>query len=136
MRFDFMVSHKNCPDGKASRWIVEKYCTQHNLPFPRMYWQSPAQDLTLEEIQEMAELGAGKPTYLLVTDKCFSMPLTFGLLKKHNIRVMILDHHKPSLRKVEQAALVEGKEWIIDECKCGATITWEFLFPNVPMPSY
>ncbi len=114
--FDLCVYHDECSDGLAAALAVKKSFDDHNI--------------SIEFIT--AQYGDSPP---IVKDKDviivdFSYPRDVLLEMKDEARsLFVIDHHKTA-----QEAL-EGLDFcIFNMNKSGAVLTWEFFYPDRPIP--
>jgi oligoribonuclease NrnB/cAMP/cGMP phosphodiesterase (DHH superfamily) len=109
-----IISHKSCMDGMASAWVCKKryptaevYFAQYGEPMPEI------------------------PYYSSVIMVDFSYPRE-QLEKLHNQvekRLIVLDHHKTAQKDLDGLPYAQ-----FDMNECGATLAWEYCFPDVERP--
>ena len=131
--FDYIVYHTRgktpCPDGIASAWVCNKY-----NPNAKLIGMTYGDDLpTLPS-------NCG----VICVDFSFTSMQLIELYKR-NIKVIIIDHHisafeeltKGQLSKIEQY-IDDKKEYFYryDINECGASLTWQTLFPDEVMPPF
>lgn len=111
-------------DGFASAMILNLFLksineAQNALFFPAQYKETP---LPEESLYEDADV------YILD----FSYPKeTLEKIKSKAKSIVVLDHHESAQRNLD------GLEYaIFDMEKSGATLTWQFFFPDKPVPEF
>ena len=135
----------NCPDGYAAAWVAFKkypdaevigweYQTQHPLSqeasmvglirllFSKLFKQTKNPQKTL--------IAPGDR--VIIVD--FSFPkevLDFWVAL--GVEVIVIDHHKTAQKMLEGFA---GGVLSFDMNKCGAMLTWEYFFPDKPVPVF
>lgn len=122
MNIDLVVYHKNCNDGFAAAFVVW-YWFKKNHPdklnqiefLPRGYEEGPLQ-VTGRNI--------------LVVDFSFPYKETMTLIE-NNKSFFVIDHHDTAREALEK---LDDKFKIFDMKECGASLTWNFFFPDTPLP--
>lgn len=103
-----------CLDGLFAAAVVSMVETEYKL-VPATYFQVP-------------ELPLKAGDMILLTDLTYDARVLNGWESK-GVKVKILDHHK------EAGEILSGRfDSIFDKTRSGALITWEFLFPDRPVP--
>jgi oligoribonuclease NrnB/cAMP/cGMP phosphodiesterase (DHH superfamily) len=110
-----------CPDGIVSAWVAQKYYDDAQL-FGCIY-QMPKEDLPPVEQGDR----------LIIVDFSFPQQIIKEWLNKAS-EIIVLDHHKTAMenRLGIGGKLVEK----FDMTKCGAILTWEYFFPDKPIPPF
>lgn len=121
--YDIIFYHKNCPDGIGSLWAAN-YKKRIPIHYPLPAGENP----TKIDIEEKS---------ILFVDICpndYFILENIGKVKK----MTILDHHKSSREMVEDIMKkkIPNLEIIFDMERSGATITWDYFFPNTPYPFF
>jgi oligoribonuclease NrnB/cAMP/cGMP phosphodiesterase (DHH superfamily) len=123
----YLVTHwisekAECPDGRAARFIAEKYCKENDIPY------------TL--IKGLHETPYLTPYfYPSKGDKVFLLDYHQKMINNDLIQmgkvtdVIVLDHHASTLN-----LSLENQINKVDVSKCGATLTWQYFYPNRPVP--
>lgn len=129
MTRQLVIYHGNCADGFSAAWC-----------FWRKY--GAGADYVAGVYQQAPPDVAGRDVYLV--DFSYKLSVVENMLKAAN-SVTLIDHHKTSiedLHPLHETAdferLVHGSEprfhWFCDLNRSGATLAWDFLFPNEPRP--
>jgi oligoribonuclease NrnB/cAMP/cGMP phosphodiesterase (DHH superfamily) len=111
-----------CPDGRASRFIAEKYCKENNIPYA-----------LIKGLHETPYLSPF--FYPSQGDKIFLLDYHQKMINNDLIQmgkvadVIVLDHHASTLN-----LSLENQINKVDTSKCGATLTWEYFYPDHPLP--
>lgn len=112
--FDFVIYHGNCNDGFTAAWIAHKHSPNAVfLPFQH------GDKVSFSRFQ-------GKR--VLIVDFSFPRKI-FEDFVAHNVEWLLLDHHKTA-----ESDLVGVKNCIFDQERCGASLTWDVLFPGQKPP--
>ena len=105
-----VLYHANCADGFGAAWAArKKYGACQCIPVNYAG--------TIPDVEGLD---------VLIVDFCFPEEV-MALLKKSAASLMVIDHHGT-------AKDVASKYGIFDNSKSGAVLTWEYLFPNTPLP--
>jgi oligoribonuclease NrnB/cAMP/cGMP phosphodiesterase (DHH superfamily) len=119
-----VIYHGNCADGFSAAWCFwRKY--RNGADYVAGVYQQDPPDV------------AGRDVYLV--DFSYKAPVVERMLTQAN-SVTLIDHHKTALDdlrplKVEQVGYgIETFGWFCDLERSGATLAWDFLFPNEPRP--
>jgi oligoribonuclease NrnB/cAMP/cGMP phosphodiesterase (DHH superfamily) len=121
--FDYIVFHKNCPDGIGGLWTAEHY-KKGAIYCPI----SPGEDPFLGNIDNKS---------ILFVDVC-PQP-TYVLNNVTKIRKLtILDHHKSSKELMEEILKHEfaNIEIVFNLKLSGAQIAWDYFFPSQNRPFF
>lgn len=113
------IYHDNCADGFASAWVVREALGEENVEFIAANYQQDPPDVTDREV--------------LIVDFSYKSDVMEAMAHVAK-RITVLDHHKTAQEDLEHLlahGTVLGK---FDMSKAGAGLTWEFMFPNKPMP--
>ena len=113
--FDFIVYHKNCPDGIGGLWAASQYCKTATH-----YEMSPGDNPVLEDIENKSILFVDicpQPKYVLQNVRKF----------KH---ITILDHHYSSKQLFEDIIKRNfcNVEIIFKQELSGAQLSWDYFF--------
>lgn len=106
--------HANCSDGFSSAWVAWKKFgdssvyvpVQHGTPFPLMPEDKEVYMVDIIPAEEVLK----------------------EIILKNKV-VIAIDHHATNQEKI---ALIPGAKF--DLTKSGAVLTWEYFFPNTPVP--
>jgi oligoribonuclease NrnB/cAMP/cGMP phosphodiesterase (DHH superfamily) len=112
-----VIYHGNCADGFSAAWCFwHKYGDECEY-LAGVYMQPPP-DVT------------GRAVYLV--DFSYKRAVVLAMLEQAD-HICLIDHHKTAL---EDLAGIESDKWstFTDLDRSGATLAWDFLFPNEPRP--
>lgn len=120
IQFDYVVYHQNCSDGISSAWVttlVNKNATLVSC------FAGKDPDIPTENLYEKTVLF------------CDISPIPEYLtkLQEQNAKVVVIDHHNDAVAKIEHNTNIEihtNK----DNTKSGCILTWEYFFPDKPIP--
>ncbi|MBN3875281.1 hypothetical protein [Nostoc sp. JL23] len=107
-----------CPDGIAASWCVNKVYPEAEL----IGWQYQSEELPIVE----------KGDRLIIVDFSFNKEI-LQQWADMGCEIVVIDHHKTAKSMLEGFA---GGILRFDMTKCGAVLTWEYFFPNKPMPVF
>lgn len=124
-----VIYHSNCADGFSAAWCFWRKYGEGADYHPGVYQKAPP-DVT------------GRDVYLV--DFSYKRPVVDEMLKMAN-SVTLLDHHKSAIEDLQQLfaeydfdALAYGTArraiWFCDLERSGATLAWDYLFPDEPRP--
>jgi oligoribonuclease NrnB/cAMP/cGMP phosphodiesterase (DHH superfamily) len=114
-----VLFHANCDDGFGAAWAAYKFYTEvgviNSVEFiPVKYGDIPPQNL--------------EGTSVLIVD--FSYPRdTLQKIRDISKSLTVLDHHKTAQKDLEGFP-----NCVFDMGRSGAVITWNYLFPQRPVP--
>ena len=119
--FDYIVYHKNCPDGIGALWAASQYCKTATH-----YAMSPGDNPILENIKNRS---------ILFVDIC---PQPQYVLQNVNIfkHITILDHHKSSFELFEDIIKHNfcNIEIVFKQALSGAQLSWDYFFGEKGLP--
>lgn len=117
---DCIIYHDPCNDGYLSMCIA-KYYMDHKHPnkkveyCPKSYYSNPP-DI--------------KNKSIILCDVTF--PKNKMLYLRDNVKeLLILDHH---VTGIKNSVDISEENKIFNKDKCGASITWEYFYPNIESP--
>lgn len=114
------IYHKNCTDGLAALAVVKSFADAKGiefLSFPAVYGDAPPTNLSGE---------------VYIVDFSYKREVILELLANPLItKLVVLDHHKSAQKELAGLECA-----IFDMNKCGAVLTWEYLYPNVEVPHF
>lgn len=121
-----IIYHDNCPDGMTAAWIAEGVLSQsHDTKIiPASYGDIPPWDYI------------DSHTFVYIVD--FSYPAKdLKEVCDYAHKVVVLDHHASAIKKLSGfnhpfCTL----NFSLDNTKSGAGLTWEWFFPDTPMPEF
>ena len=118
--FDIVMFHYPCQDGLASAWVVSNYHKELNSPislYPIAHGKSVDIDMFI-----------GKR--VIICDYS-PQPDILEQIEQVAQSIVILDHH------ITAQKALEGKPYaIFDMTRSGAGITWDYFYPEIPMPDF
>lgn len=117
------IYHKDCVDGTTAAAVVLKKFP-HAQTFPLAHGYAP------EEIETIFDL-TNPHAHIYIVDS--TLGLEECVARGH--RVTVLDHHI----SVHERTLQFVKEnphctYLFDNAKSGASLTWSYFFPDIPVP--
>ena len=118
-----VIYHAMCLDGTAAAWAVRHYTRMYH-PTKQIRWIA-------------ARLGHDLPTglfgeHVMIVDFSYNQERIKTLMNQV-ASLMILDHHKTS---EEELKAVPAELKCFDMNRSGCGITWDYCFPNQPMPTF
>ena len=125
----YCVYHDSCDDGSCSAAIVKKY-SPNAVAIPTTY------------SHKWKKTKFAKGDKILFTD--FSPePIDAWSLHEQGIEFHVLDHHITAVNKLDEYWKTNPKEaniikshTTLDMNRCGATLTWDYLFPKTERPLF
>ena len=120
-----VIYHSNCNDGFTAAWVFHRRFG-NNIEFFAASYNNP-----------LPEIAVDRPCVYLVD---FSYkPDDMLKLIELNAGVVLIDHHKTALDKlpeiVRQTTLDKFSAFC-DIDRSGATLAWDYLFPDEPRPPF
>jgi oligoribonuclease NrnB/cAMP/cGMP phosphodiesterase (DHH superfamily) len=110
-----VIYHANCADGFSAAWCFwRKYGPSADY-FAGVYQQDPPE-------------VAGRDVYLV--DFSYKRPVVEKMVAAAK-RVWLIDHHKSA---IDDLLTLDGLHLFIDLERSGATLAWDFLFPDEDRP--
>lgn len=120
-----VIYHANCADGFSAAWCFWRKFKDSAEYFPGVYQQDPPD-------------VAGRDVYLV--DFSYKRPVVEQMLATAR-SVTLIDHHKTAiedLRPLFRQDSYLGSEpqlnWFVDLERSGATLAWDYLFPDEDRP--
>lgn len=118
--YDVVLFHYPCQDGLASAWITNHY---HKL-------QNKSIDLYPIQYGTPLDLSRLSGKKIIFCDWAPTLDI-LEQVEQVVSEIKILDHHKTA-----QQALQSKPYAVFDMTKSGAGLSWEYFFPNSPMPNF
>ena len=123
---DYIIFHDKCSDGKMSAAVMFNYLAEHS-----------------DSEVKVLPYNYGDPAPILDvnTDNVYVVDFSFhgealAHVSKNSNKVIIIDHHKGALEKMEATSpLLNNVEIHFNSAKSGAHLTWEYCYPDVEVPS-
>lgn len=109
------IYHGNCADGFTAAWVVRKALGDSVQFFAGVYGDAPP-DVKGKDV--------------IFADFSYKRPVIEKLISEAN-SVLILDHHASADIDLKD---IVGAEVHFDMNKSGASLTWDYFFPNEPRP--
>lgn len=110
------IYHKNCFDGICAAWVVSKM-------YPSAELRAFSYDM------EFPWHEYGKDDNIIIVDFSFKRDIMLAIKEQCN-RLLVLDHHKTA------QANCEGLDFCkFDMNESGASLAWNFFFPNHDIPN-
>lgn len=124
------IYHGHCDDGFAAAWCVRQAVPDAEF-YPGVYQQQPP-DVTDRDV--------------LLVDFSYKRPVLLRMAKRTR-SILILDHHKTAAEDLSGFPEPEPfGSWIdaeppkvcalFDMNRSGATLAWDYFFPNKPRPEF
>ncbi len=113
--------HRNCSDGFGAAWAAWK----------RFSGKGPLNFVPFNYGDPLPAIPEGHTVYIL--DLSFD-PDYFSELRKKARTVVLLDHHKSAMEKL-QPLYPDDPNVVFDMTRSGAMIAWETFFPGEPVPN-
>lgn len=110
-----VIYHGNCADGFSAAWVCWKKFGDEADYLAGVYQQAPP-DVT------------GRRVYMV--DFSYKRAVVAEMVTKA-AKVILIDHHKTA---IEDLAELPGLEQYTDLERSGATLTWDYMFPDEPRP--
>jgi len=131
--FDIVMFHYPCQDGLASAWVVSNYHKELNSPISLYPIAHGAQLATLVP-QGKAGAQLAIDTFIgkrVIICDYSPQPDILEQIEQVAQSIVILDHH------ITAQKALEGKPYaIFDMTRSGAGITWDYFYPEIPMPDF
>lgn len=108
-----VLYHANCPDGFGSCFS---------------FWLKYKNDALYIPVSYGDKVSDFENKEIYIVDFSFKLDVVKNMMKKNN--VTIIDHHVSAKRELSSL----GKNFIYNVDKSGATLCWEYLFPNIKTP--
>jgi len=136
MKNIIILTHKDCIDGFAAAWVIYYYYylqESKNMKYSLKYiFVDPSNPE--DAIYEFKEYADKFGCY-----KAYSFDIGFNHIyfqKIYNIfsKIVILDHHISSYNDIKENINPLPKNYIFDNNKSGATLAWEYFYPDQECP--
>lgn len=111
-----VIYHSNCADGFSAAWC-----------FWRKY--GDAADYVAGVYQQPPPDVSGRDVYLV--DFSYKRPVVEQMLDAAN-SITLIDHHKSAIEDL--LPIRDRLRWYCDIERSGATLAWDYLFPDEPRP--
>ncbi len=118
------IYHKDCVDGTtAAAVVLKKFQNAQAFPLAHNY--------TEDEIESILSLSS-PDAHIYIVD-CV-LGLTECLTRGY--QVTVIDHHISEHTRVSEIATrYQSLIYMFDTAKSGASLTWSYLYPEVPQPT-
>lgn len=113
-----VIYHGNCADGFSAAWCFWRKYKDSADYIPGVY-QSPPPDVQ------------GRDVYLV--DFSYKRPVVEQMLESAN-SITLIDHHKTAIEDLQPLRVHPKLYWFCDLEHSGATLAWEYLYPDEPRP--
>lgn len=110
-----VIYHGNCADGFSAAWVCRKKFGEE-ADYVAGVYQSPPPDVT------------GRRVYLV--DFSYKREVVAAMVASAE-KVILIDHHKTAIEDLHE---LPGLEQYVDLERSGATLTWDYMFPDEPRP--
>lgn len=115
---EICIYHGNCADGFGAAWVVRRALGNDVVFVPGTYGNPPP------------ELEKDDDVYIV--DFSYKRPVLLEMASKVR-NLTILDHHKTAAEDLMGFRQL-NVDCVFDMERSGATITWDFFFPDQPRP--
>jgi uncharacterized protein len=129
---DIVLYHSPCPDGYGSAFVVWNY-------LKRTYGIERAEQVKYIGCRHNESRTPGDEFYqnlvgknVLMCDFSYSLPIIRQIIDSA-ASFLVLDHHKSA---EDNLCDLEDEYKIFDMKRSGVGITWDFYFPNEPLPDF
>lgn len=122
--YDYIIYHKNCMDGFTGFFIFMK--TKLWKPKPYVYPDVPSTKEVPPDI---------KNKNVIIIDVAYKPDILKKIAKKAN-KVLFIDHHITIRDNILNLNLDKKHKVIYDEHESGASLVWNYFFPNTKMPRF
>lgn len=111
-----VIYHGNCADGFGAAWCFWRKYGDDGADYVAGKYQEPPPDVT------------GRDVYLV--DFSYKNPVVKAMIESAN-SVTLIDHHKSA---IEDLSALPDLNRYVDLERSGATLAWDFLYPDEPRP--
>jgi oligoribonuclease NrnB/cAMP/cGMP phosphodiesterase (DHH superfamily) len=122
---DIVIYHHPCPDGFTSYVIADLYFKSRNKKVD--YWGLAHSPNPPPELYDKL-----KGKNVLICDFSFKKDIILKLLNFVK-SLLIIDHHVSAQKDLQD---LEPQYKIFDMSHCGAYLTWQYFFPDTPVPLF
>jgi uncharacterized protein len=117
---DFVIYHHPCSDGTGAGYVAWKYLT-HKFPTRQVTYYGAAAGSSPPDV-------AGKN--VLICDLSYRKQKLLTMIKEAK-NLLVIDHHKSAELDLQD---IDPKYKIFDMSHSGATLTWNYFYPDAPCP--
>lgn len=123
-KFDYIIYHRGCLDGYTGFYLFTK--TDQWVPKPFVYPDIPAASEVPPSI---------KGRNVIIIDVAYQPSILKKIISQAK-KVLFLDHHKTHMKEVSEMKVEPPHEIVYDMERCGATLVWDYFFPDKPRPRF
>ena len=122
--YNYIIYHSGCFDGFTGFYLFTKSGKMEKKPV--VYPDYPSTDKVPPGIE-------GKN--VISIDVAYKPWIVEKIAKKAN-KFLFIDHHITHQRAIQSLQLPVPHEVVYQIDRCGATLVWEYFFPNKPKPEF
>jgi len=136
MKNIIILTHKNCMDGFASAWVIYYYYflqENRNIKYSLKYiFVEPSDpEDAINEFKEYTDKFGCYKAYSFDVGYKYK---DFNRLREIFPNIVILDHHISSYNDIKTHMETLPKNYIFDNKKSGATLAWDYFYPDQEAP--
>lgn len=124
----YIIYHNNCMDGFTAVSFFKMYVNKNLFEEKNEYEYIPGS--YSKKFEDYPDFSDSIVFFLDFSFKKDDMRLLVS--KAHS--VIVIDHHAPIVQELEEFHTKSNFKLIFDNNECGSTLTWKYLYPNVPVP--
>lgn len=125
---NYIIYHANCMDGLCSAWVALNGLRQ--LGFN----DSEIVNIPAHYNKPLPELELQPTDAVYIVDFSYPRDVTIALAKR--CQLTVLDHHETARTALHEISNEAPGVFVFDMEQSGAGVTWNWFFPNIPMPSF
>lgn len=122
--YDYVIYHKNCYDGFTGLFVLSltKYMDDRTIIYPDV----PSATTIPSNIDNKN---------IIIIDVAYSKQILSNIVKRVK-KMTFIDHHLSIRSDVEELDIPSIHEIVYDVNKSGASLTWEYFFPQKTLPKF
>ncbi len=136
MKNIIVLTHKNCTDGFGAAWVIYYHYflqERRNIKYSLKYiFVDPSNPH--DALEEFKEYSRKIGCYLAYSFDVGYNYENFKVLINIFPNIMILDHHISSYNDIKNNMDVIPKNYIFNNKKSGATLAWDYFYPDIDTP--
>lgn len=117
-KYDYIIYHKNCPDGFTGFYLFIK--TKQWTSKPVVYPDMPHAKYHPPDI---------KGKNVIIIDVAYKPEIVKEISKKAN-KILFIDHHVSIKNDIDSLKLEKPHEVVYDVNRSGASLVWEYFYGN------
>lgn len=127
----YIFYHDNCSDGLTAAAIFNYWIQKHDFQNKKKYhFVAGHFQMSVEDLPDLSK------SIVYFLDFSFKKDLFKHVLSKAS-KTFLIDHHKSAYDELEEFIKQPDKYnlyTVFNLNECGASLTWNYLFPNVTLP--